>query len=156
MFSPIIPDIMPAYSPHPYTWSPVAFASRSMSETEQRYAQIEKEALASIWACEKFTTYILGMKFLIKTDHKPVIPLLGNKHLDSLLPRILCFRLRLARFDYPIEHVPGKHLYKADTLSRAPVSSQDNDKRLEEEAEVVMEECVSYLPASREVRERDI
>ena len=135
------------------TWSPVAFASRSMSETEQRYAQIEKEALASTWTCKKFTTYVLGMKFLIETDHKPLIPLLGNKHLDSLPPRILRFRLRLARFDYSIEYVPGTFLYTADTLSRAPVSSQDNEKRLEEEAEVVMEECVSYLPPSREVRE---
>ena len=71
------------------SWRPVAFASHSMSETEQRYAQIKKEALASTWAWEEFATYILGMKFLIETDHKPLVPLLGNKHLDSLPPRIL-------------------------------------------------------------------
>ena len=40
-------------------WQPVAYASRAMSETETRYAQMEKEALAIIWACEKFATYIL-------------------------------------------------------------------------------------------------
>ena len=40
-------------------WKPVAYASRSMSETERRYAQIEKEALAITWACEKFSMYIL-------------------------------------------------------------------------------------------------
>ena len=106
------------------SWRPVAFGSRSMSETEQRYAQIEKEALASTWTCEKFTTYILGMKFLIETDHKPLVPLFGNKHLDSLPPRILRFCLRLARFDYSIIHVPGKLLYTADTLSRALSPSQ--------------------------------
>ena len=39
------------------SWRPVAFASRSMSETEQRYAEIKKEALASTWACEKFATW---------------------------------------------------------------------------------------------------
>ena len=42
-------------------WRPVAYASRSMTETEKRYAQIEKEALATTWASEKFATYILGM-----------------------------------------------------------------------------------------------
>jgi hypothetical protein len=79
------------------TWKPVAFASRTMTETEKRYTQI---ALAVTWACEKFSTYILGMKFLIETDHKPLVPLLGTKHLDSLPPRVLRFRLRLARFEH--------------------------------------------------------
>ena len=136
------------------SWRPVAYASYSVSDTEQRYAQIEKEALASTWACEIFATYILGIKFLIETDHKPLVPLLGNKHLDSLPPRILRFRLRLVYFDYSIIHVPGKLLYTADTLSRTPSPSQENDKRLQEEAEEVMEMCVSHLPASREVGEK--
>ncbi len=42
------------------TWKPVVYASRALSETERRYAQIEKEALAVTWACEKFLDYILG------------------------------------------------------------------------------------------------
>lgn len=62
-----------------------------MSDTERRYAQVEKEALAITWACERFSTYILGKVFTIKTDHKPLIPLLGEKSLDSLPPRILRF-----------------------------------------------------------------
>ena len=41
-------------------WKPVAYASRSMSPTERRYAQIEKEALAITWACGKFSNYVLG------------------------------------------------------------------------------------------------
>ena len=45
-------------------WKPVAYASRSLSDTERRYAQIEKEALASTWVCEKFCNYILGNPFL--------------------------------------------------------------------------------------------
>ena len=62
-----------------------------MSDTERRYAQVEKEALAVTWACEKFSTYILGKKFMIEMDHKPLIPLLGTKHLDNLPPRVLRF-----------------------------------------------------------------
>ena len=48
-------------------WRLVAYASRSLSETETRYAQIEKEALAIVWSCEKFSDYILGSKFEIET-----------------------------------------------------------------------------------------
>ena len=69
-----------------------------MTETERRYAQVEKEALAITWACDKFSMYILGRHFMIETDHKPFIPLVGSKQLDSLPPRILQFRLRLVRF----------------------------------------------------------
>ena len=118
-----------------------------MSETEQRYVQIEKEALAATWACEKFSTYIIGMKFLIETDHKLLVPLLGEKHLDSLPPRILRFRLRLNRFNYSITYVPGKLLYTADTLSRFPSPSTATDSGLQDEAEVMMGECTSFLPA---------
>ena len=98
-------------------WKPVAYASRSMSETERRYAQIEKEALTVTWACDKFSDYILGRSFQIETDHKPLVPLLSAKELDSLLPRVLRFQLRLARYGYSIQHVPGKLLYTADALS---------------------------------------
>ena len=41
-------------------WKPIAFASRSMTETEQRYTQIEKEVLALVWTCEKFANYVIG------------------------------------------------------------------------------------------------
>ena len=98
------------------SWRPVSYASRSMSETERRYAQIEKEALATTWACEKFANFLIGKHFLVETDHKPLVPLLGVKHLDTLPSRVLRFRLRLDRFSYDIGHVPGKELYTADTL----------------------------------------
>ena len=54
------------------SWRPVAYASRSMSETKRRYAQIEKEALATTWACEKFANFLIGKHFLVETDHKPL------------------------------------------------------------------------------------
>ena len=99
----------------PSQWKPVAYASRAMSETEQRYSQIEKEAL--VWACEKFGDYVIGKTIRLETDHKPLVPLLSTTHLDRMPPRVLRFRLRLTRFDYTIEHVPGKLLYTADTVS---------------------------------------
>ena len=74
-------------------WKPIAYASRSMSDTEKRYTQIEKEALATTWACEKFADLIIGKQIEVETDHKPLVPLLGSKHLDNLPPRVLRFRL---------------------------------------------------------------
>lgn len=50
-------------------WRPVAYASRSLSSVETRYAQVEKEALALTWACERFSDYLLGKTFTIDTDH---------------------------------------------------------------------------------------
>ena len=47
-----------------------------MTDTECLYAQIKKEALATTWACEKFTDCVVGKKILIETDHKPLVPLL--------------------------------------------------------------------------------
>ncbi len=48
---------------HPTTqWKPVVYASRCMSETEQRYSHIEKEALAIVWACEKFADFVVGKR----------------------------------------------------------------------------------------------
>ena len=112
------------------SWRPVAYCSRSLSVAEQRYAQIEKEALASTWACERFSDYLIGSKFHLETDHKPLVSLLGSKNLEELPIRLQRFRMRLMRFTYTISYVPGKQLTIADALSRAPVtpSSTDDDK----------------------------
>lgn len=105
----------------------MAFVSRALSETEIRYAQIEKEALALTWASEKFTEYVLGKVIVLETDHKPLVPLLGQKSLDLLPPHIFRFRLCMMRFQYTIYHVPGKSLYTADMLSRAPIQDSSDD-----------------------------
>ena len=132
-------------------WKPVAYASCSLSTTEQRYAQIEKEALAITWGCEKFSDNLVGKQFQVETDHKPLVPLLGQKHLDTLPPRILRFCLRLDRFSYSIKHVPGKEMYTADTLSRAPASTDTSPDSAEKQdlAELAMTAAVSHLPASK-------
>ena len=129
-------------------WKPVSYASRSMSETERRYAQIEKEALAVTWACDKFSDYLLGRRFGIDTDHKPLVPLLTTKHLNHLPPRILRFRLRMARYNYTVEHVPGKLLYTADALSRAPSKGNDSLDELQYEAESYIASVISNLPST--------
>ena len=66
----------------------MAYTSRLMTDTESRYAQIEKKALGITWVCQKFSHYLLGQEFEIESDHKPLIPL---KSLDNLPPRVLRF-----------------------------------------------------------------
>lgn len=92
------------------------YASRSLSPTEQRYAQVEKEALGLTRGCEQFRDFLLGKHFSLETDHKPLLSLLGTQALDLLPPRVR----RLMRYSYSIEHVPGKCLYTADALSCSP------------------------------------
>jgi len=96
---------------------PVAYASRSLTAIEQRYAQIEKEALALTWACEKFRDYLIGLTFDLETDHKPLLSLFAKKNLDELPPRIQRFRMRLAWYDYNGKFVSGKNLIVPDVLS---------------------------------------
>ena len=116
------------------TWQPVAYHSRSLSPCEQRYAQIEKEAPAITWVCERHNSYILGKPFEIQTDHKPLIYLFSSKKdLDCLPPRIQRFRMRLMKYSFSIVHVPGKNLNCADTLSKAPKNEPKPDYIFEEE-----------------------
>lgn len=131
-------------------WHPVCFASRSLSETESRYAQVEKEALASTYACEKFSKYLTGLAvFTLETDHKPLIALLGSKALDELPPRIQRMRMRLMRFTYNIVHVPGRHMYTADFLSRSPLGKpSDSDEQMAREITLNVCQIMANLPAT--------
>ena len=153
------PQVLAPYNPSAETKISAGASSfglgavdRAMTDTEHRYAQIEKEALAATWACKKFSRYmyVLGMKFTLETDHKLLVPLLSTKQLDSLPPRVLRFRLRMDRYDYKVQHVPGKALNTADTLSRAPLELEEADQKLLEEAESLTEISVSNLPASKD------
>lgn len=132
-------------------WRPVAYASRSLTETEQRYAQVEKEALGLTWGCERFKDFLIGRHFSMETDHKPLVSLLGLQALTELPPRIQRFRLRLMRYSYSITHTPGKALFTADTLSRAPVEMDSDSKAaadLMADTNIYVDEIIRSLPAS--------
>ena len=56
----------------------VSYASRSLTDVEQRYSQIEREALAVMWATERFHLYVYGKQFTVITDHKPLERIYNN------------------------------------------------------------------------------
>lgn len=128
---------------------PVCYASRSLTETEQRYAVIEKEALAATWACEKFADYVTGLEFSLETDHRPLVPLLSTTDLSRMPARILRFRLRMMRFSPTIRYVEGKNQRVADALSRAPVGEITlDDTLLVEEVGAMASQAVNSIPAT--------
>ena len=131
-------------------WCPIAYASRSLTETEQRYAMVEKETLALLWACNKFSDYIIGLPSLtLETDHKPLLALLGSKQLTDLPARIQRMRIRMMRYPYTIIHTAGKDLHTADTLSRAPVPDQSPaDIQFASAIEQYVDCFHAYLPAT--------
>ena len=68
---------------HDGNWRPVTYASRSLTNTEQGYSQIEKECLEAVWMCEMLDQYLFGApRFIVQTDHKPLVPLINTRDLD--------------------------------------------------------------------------
>lgn len=90
---------------------------------------MEKEALAITWVLEHQADFSIGMIFNVQTDHKPLIPLFSTKLKDELPVCIQHFRMRLMRFDFTIEPVPGKPLFAADSLSMSPREDKGHDPK---------------------------
>ena len=98
---------------------PIAYASKSLTDTETRYANIERELLAIVFACQQFNTYELGRPFTVESDHKP-LEMIHQKSLASAPPRLQRMLLQLPRYDVTIRYRPGKEMLLADALSRCP------------------------------------
>ena len=101
---------------------PCHFVSRTLSETERRYSQTEKEALALVYALKSFHEYLWGRKFELVTDHKPLLGLFApNRPISPQASgRIQRWALLLQAYDFTLVHRSGALLCTADTLSRLP------------------------------------
>ena len=98
---------------------PVAYASRSLSDAEKRYAQVEKECLAMVYGLERFDQFTFGRSVVVISDHKP-LEVIVRKPLCNAPKRLQAMLLRLLRYDYSVVYTPGPQLLLADALSRAP------------------------------------
>ena len=97
----------------------IAFASKALTETEQRYANIERELLAVVLGCEQFRTHIYGCDFQVESDHKP-LEIISLKNLIASLPRLQRILLGLQGYDMTIVYRPGKEMTLADGFFRLP------------------------------------
>ena len=93
----------------------IAYASRSLSGAERKYATTEKECLAIVWAIGHFRHYLFGRRFHIVTDHAALTWLMTAVHKNNRLSR---WSLKLQGYDFEISHRKGKLHTNVDTLSR--------------------------------------
>ncbi|XP_044744348.1 uncharacterized protein K02A2.6-like [Coccinella septempunctata] len=116
---------------------PIAFASRTLSNSEKNYSHIEKEGLAIIFAVLKFHQYLYANKFKLVTDNKALISIFGQ---HKPIPQFSANRLRrwaviLSNYQYEIEYVESKK-NNADALSRLLKNHSENDTLSIEDKEV--------------------
>jgi hypothetical protein len=93
----------------------VQYAAKALTDVEKRYSQTEKEALAIVWACEKFDFFLYNKEFVLITDHKPLEVIFGPRSKPNA--RLERWVLRLQAFCYKIVYRPGKSNI-TDPLSR--------------------------------------
>ena len=107
------------------SYRPIYYASRKLSKVEKRYCQVEREALAVRWAREKFYLYLYGIKFEIRTDHKPLMTVLSPRSKPPSV-RIERWLLYLQQFQNHLMHIRGRD-NAADILSRLPGQTQNEE-----------------------------
>ena len=95
---------------------PIAFMSKSLTDTETCFANIKMELLAIMYGCEKFHTYIYRRTFITETDHKP-LEMISLKNFIAAPARLQRMLLRLQQYDMIITYRPGKEMLLADAFS---------------------------------------
>ena len=123
---------------------PIAYASLTLSSTEQKYSNIKRDPLAVFYGVTKFRQYLLGKNFPVETDHHPLLKLLGqNEGVPCLVSyRLQRFILKLSAYDYSICCIAGKSNAVSDFLSPKPIPDPQVLEDLEEASMLFIEEEV--------------
>ena len=97
---------------------PIQFLSRSLTEAEQKYPTIEGEALAIVWALERFRYMIEGCEIHLVTDHQPLAYIFKS---TSVKPKLMRWAMKLQSYNLKVHYITGKTNTLADAASRFPV-----------------------------------
>ena len=109
----------------PNNLRPIAYASKTLSQTESNYSNIECELLGVVFSCLHLKHFAYGHKVAVITDHKPLISLF-KKSLGSSSPRLARMLLQILNFDLDVVYQPGSQMHLSDAISR--LSSHNPDK----------------------------
>lgn len=125
---------------------PIQFASQTLSPTQQRYSQIDREAYAIIFGIRKFYQYVFGRKFILVTDNKPLSQIFAP---DKGLPLMSATRMQhyaifLESFDYQLRVKKSKDNANADAMSRLP--NADEVCQFIEEIDLVEISMIENIP----------
>ena len=135
---------------------PVMYVSRALTETEQRYSNIERELLAIVFALERLNHYTFGRTITVQSDHQP-LKSIWKKSIVSASPRLQrLLLLRLAHYDLNIEFLRGKENVIADALSRVcPLQSSDSKTKDSNIDIIPVHHITQTAPVSKDYRSSD-
>ncbi|XP_046802727.1 uncharacterized protein K02A2.6-like [Lucilia cuprina] len=107
---------------------PIAFASKTLDQHQVKYSQIEKEGLAIVFGVKRFHQHLYGRKFILLTDHKPLVSIFNpNKHLPTMTAhRLQRWAITLMAYQFEIKYRRTTEHGNADALSRLPFEGDDN------------------------------
>ena len=112
------------------------YMSRALTETEQRYSNIERELLAIVFALRRLNHYTFGRTITVQSDHKP-LQSIWKKSTVSASPRLQRLLLRLAHYDINTKFLQGKENMIVDALSRVCPLQSNNSKIKDSNIDVI-------------------
>ncbi|XP_043064465.1 uncharacterized protein K02A2.6-like [Drosophila ficusphila] len=120
---------------------PIVFASKTLDKHQVKYSQIEKEGLSIIFGVKRFHQYLYGRKFILITDHKPLVTIFNpGKHLPLMTSnRIQRWAIILLAYNFDIQYRSTSAHGNADALSRLPVGTDPDFDKEEEACHTVVE-----------------
>jgi len=116
----------------------ISFASKKLDKVQQRYSVTRRELLAAVTFMHQFRHYLLGQKFLLRTDHGSLRWLFGFKDPTGQLARWI---ESLSQFNFEIQHRPGVKHANADAMSRTPgqICQHQNEGRSDQDCKECQE-----------------
>ena len=100
---------------------PIAFASKTLTDIETYYANIDRECLSVCFGLEKFHTDIYGRHVIVENDHKP--EMIQHKPIHVAPQRLYQMLMCMQKYDYTIHYKPGRDMVLVDHLSHFPSNS---------------------------------